>query len=49
MYWFGWFKSLEEGQLYGKGTVFPTPYFFREFVTNVRTSWFSSSSNMVPR
>lgn len=24
-------------------------YFFREFVTRVRTSWFSSSSNMVPR
>ena len=26
-----------------------TPYFLREFVTSVRTSWFSSSSNMVPR
>lgn len=25
------------------------PYFFRELVTSVRTSWFSSSSSMVPR
>lgn len=25
------------------------PNFFKEFVTNVRTSWFSSSSNIVPR
>jgi len=48
MYWLEWFKSLyyckrETSQLR------MSAYFLVEFVTKVRTSWFSSSSNMVPR